>query len=193
MNWTPQIETARLTLRAYQESDYENWRVGYLGRLPQQHPYDSGQEDISHCDQAWFSNLCQRHQQAALEDKSYCFGVFSRTTNQHFGNIDLVTLRREENQWAILGYEIHNQYWQKGLGKEAVRAVLICGFTHLNYHRIEAQINLDNQASIALAKSVGMQLECIRRGFIYENQQWIDHWIYAAIPSDLEISEKPPN
>jgi RimJ/RimL family protein N-acetyltransferase len=51
---------------------------------------------------------------------------------------------------------------------------------------------LDNQASIALAQSVGMQKECIRRGFFYENEQWVDHFIYVALPSDLGLVEKPP-
>ena len=76
--------------------------------------------------------------------------------------------------------------------KEAVRAALIAGFDRLDYHRIEAAINLDNQASIALAQSVGMQKECIRRGFLYENEQWVDHLIYVALPHDLSLSEKSP-
>lgn len=108
------------------------------------------------------------------------------------GNIDLSTIRRGEYQWAILGYEIHNQHWKQGFGKEAVRAALIAGFETLGYHRIEAAINIDNQASIALAQSLGMQRECIRRGFLYEKQQWVDHLIYVAIPSDLGLVEKPP-
>jgi L-amino acid N-acyltransferase YncA len=35
-------------------------------------------------------------------------------------------------------------------------------------------INLDNRRSIALAKSIGMQREGIRKHFIYENNQWVD-------------------
>jgi [ribosomal protein S5]-alanine N-acetyltransferase len=60
------------------------------------------------------------------------------------------------------------------------------------YHRIEACINLDNHASIRLAQCVGMQKECIRRGFIYENEQWVDHFIYAALPVDFGLVAKPP-
>lgn len=134
MNWTLEIKTTRLILRPLQESDYEDWHTGYSNRLPQQHFYDSGQEDISHCDRAWFTGLCQCQQQTALKDEIYSFGVFCRDTNQHLGNIDLSTLRRSENQWAILGYEIHNQHWRQGFGKEAVRAALISGFTDLNFH-----------------------------------------------------------
>ena len=187
------ITTERLTLRPLQESDYEQWYVGFSSRLPQQNQHDPGQEDLSHCDRAWFSGLCDRNQQAAFADQLYTFGVFSRKTDQHLGNIDFTTFRRADNQWAVLGYEIHNQHWRQGFGKEAVRAALISGFTDLNYHRIEAQINLDNHVSIALAKSVGMQPECIRCGFVYENSQWVDHWIYVAIASDFGFAEKPPD
>ncbi|NEQ97380.1 MAG: GNAT family N-acetyltransferase, partial [Cyanothece sp. SIO2G6] len=83
-------------------------------------------------------------------------------------------------------------YWRQGFGREAVKAALIGGFEHLGYHRIEAAINLDNHPSIALAQSVGLQQECVRRGFYYENGQWVDHVIYVVLPSDLGLAENPP-
>ncbi|MEM7771466.1 MAG: GNAT family protein, partial [Cyanobacteria bacterium P01_A01_bin.37] len=58
--------------------------------------------------------------------------------------------------------------------------------------RIEAAINLDNHPSIALAQCVGLQKECVRRGFYYEDGQWVDHVIYVAVPTDFGIVEKPP-
>lgn len=191
-SWILTINTERLILRPQQSSDYDSWYAGFASRLPKQHKYDEGQVDLNHCDLAWFSELCQRHQKLSLNDEVYVFGVFSRQTNQHLGNIDLSTIRRQENQWANLGYSIHNRYWRQGFGKEAVRAALVAGFNELSYHRIEAAINLDNHASIALAQSVGMKKECIRRGFIYEDDQWVDHLIYVVIPSDLDLVEQPP-
>ncbi|NJR46889.1 MAG: GNAT family N-acetyltransferase [Hyellaceae cyanobacterium CSU_1_1] len=94
------------------------------------------------------------------------FGIFCQNSGQHLGNIDLSTIRREENYWANLGYSIHDPYKRRGFAKEAVKASLISGFQQLDYHRIEAAINLDNYASIALAKSVGMKQECIVVAFI---------------------------
>lgn len=191
-SWSLTINTKRLVLRPQQPNDYEPWYAGFSGRLPKQHQYDDGLVSLDHCDRQWFIELCQRHQQEALSDQVFVLGIFSRQTGQHFGNIDFSTIRRREHQWAVLGYEIHNQHWKQGFGKESVSAALIAGFETLGYHRIEAAINLDNQASIALAQSVGMQKECIRRGFLYEDEQWVDHFIYAALPSDLGLVEKPP-
>jgi RimJ/RimL family protein N-acetyltransferase len=190
--WMLKIETERLVLRPQKPNDYEAWYAGFSGRLPQQSKYDEGQVSLEGCDIAWFSGLCDRHQEQALSDYGYIFGVFSKQTAQHLGNVDLSTIYREEKQWANLGYSIHNQYWKQGFGSEAVRAVLIAGFENLGYHRIEAAINLDNHPSIALARSVGLQKECVRRGFYYENEQWVDHLIYVALPPDLGLAEKVP-
>jgi [ribosomal protein S5]-alanine N-acetyltransferase len=190
--WTLEISTERLSIRPQQPDDYDRWYAGFFGRLPSQHQYDEGAIDLAHCDRQWFVDLCERHQREALTDRVFVFGIFSRPVGHHLGNIDLSTIRRGEYQWAVLGYEIHNQYWQQGFGKESVRAALAAGFEQLGYHRIEAAINLDNQASIALARSVGMQQECIRRGFIYENDRWVDHYIYVALPTDLGSIDRPP-
>ena len=190
--WTLTIETERLILRPQKFSDYAVWYAGFSSRLPQQSKYDEGQVNLKGCDPAWFSNLCDRHQEQALSDYAYIFGVFLKQTTQHLGYVDLSTIYREEKQWANLGYSIHNQYWRQGFGGEAVKAALIAGFENLGYHRIEAAINLDNHPSIALAQSVGLQEECVRRGFYYENEQWVDHVIYVALPSDLGLAEKPP-
>ena len=192
MSWTMTIDTERLILRPQYKSDYESWYAGFSNRLPKQHQYDEGKLDLDGCDYTWFSDLCDRHQELASKDWVYVFGIFDRQTNQHLGNIDISTIRRHENQWANLGYSIHNQYQRQGYGKEAARSAIIAGFEELNYHRIEAAINLDNPVSIAFAESLGMKKECMRRGFYYENEQWVDHLIYVAIPADFGLNEKPP-
>jgi [ribosomal protein S5]-alanine N-acetyltransferase len=189
-SWKLKIETERLILRPQEPGDYESWCAGFTGRLPQQYKYDEGQISLDDYDANLFSDLCKRHQEQALEDYAYIFGVFSKETNQHLGNVDISTIQREEKQWANLGYSIHNHYWRQGFGKEAVRAALIAGFENLGYHRIEAAINLDNHLSIALAQSVGLKKECVRRGFYYENEQWVDHVIYVALPTDVGLVER---
>ncbi len=190
--WTLKVETKRLILRPQQPNDYQSWLAGFSDRLPQQSKYDEGAIQLDSFDQEWFANSCKFHQEQALNDYAYIFGIFSQQTNQHLGYIDLSTIQREEKQWANLGYSIHNQYWKQGFGREAVSAAIIAGFEILGYHRIETAINLDNHSSIALAESIGLKKECIRRGFYYENEQWVDHLIYAAIPSDFGLVEQPP-
>lgn len=176
--FTYKTETERLIIRPYIKEDYSNWLTQFENRMPSQHKYDDGKIDMSICTEEWFSDLVDNHQQMALDDKVFVFGVFRKEDNAHLGAIDFSTIMRDDFQWARIGYTIHNQFWRKGYGNESVKAAIILAFEELKYHRIEAHINLDNNPSIKLAEGVGMKFECIRKGFIYEFDEWTDNLIY---------------
>lgn len=171
-------ETERLVIRPFKKADYANWLNEFENRYPSQHRHDQGKIDMSQCTQEWFHHLVDKHQELALTDTAHVFGVFRKEDGTHLGMVDFSTLARDDFQWGRIGYSIHNQYWRKGYGKEAVNEALTIAFTHLNFHRIEAHINLDNPASSNLAESVGMKYECTRKGFIFEHGEWTDHFIY---------------
>ncbi|RXJ04588.1 N-acetyltransferase [Anaerobacillus alkaliphilus] len=171
-------ETNRLLIRPYKKEDYLGWITQFQNRLPSQHKYDEGQVDMSICTEHWFKELVDKHQQLALSDKVYVFGVIRKEDQAHLGVIDFSTLIRDDFQWARFGYTIHNQFWRQGYAKEAVKAALQLAFEKLNYHRIEAHINLDNTPSIKLAESIGMEYECVRKAFIYEFGEWTDNLVY---------------
>lgn len=171
-------ETERLIIRPLQKDDYINWLNEFENRFPSQHRHDQGKVDMTECTRDWFHHLVDRHQKLACTDAVYVFGVFRKEDGTHLGTIDFATLARANFQWASFGYTIHNQYWRQGYGKEAVKEALNMVFEHLKFHRIEAHINLDNTPSIKLAEHVGMEFECIRKGFIHEYDEWTDHLVY---------------
>jgi [ribosomal protein S5]-alanine N-acetyltransferase len=186
-SFTYKAETERLTVRPLTRGDYASWYQGFNDRLPSQYSHDPGKLDMSECTEEWFASLVMKHQTLAVEDTAYVFGVFDKENGEHFGMIDFSTLARNEFQWGRIGYTIHNQYWGKGFGKEAVAAALNLAFSELEYHRIEAHINLDNLASIQLAKSAGMEYECIRKAFIHEFGEWTDNLIYYKNAQSLGL------
>jgi len=171
-------KTERLVIRPLTINDYTNWLHEFESRLPSQHRHDQGKVDMSECTQVWFDHLVGKHKELALSDTAYIFGVFRKEDGTHLGMVDISTLARGEFQWGRLGYTIHNQHWRNGYGKEAVEEILTIAYDQLNFHRIEAHINLDNPSSTKLAESVGMKFECIRKGFIFEHGEWTDHLIY---------------
>src|SRR5690625_2661 len=125
-----------------------------------------------------FNQVVRSHQDLAMKDKIYVFSIFRKSDYKNIGYVDISTIMREEFQWGAIGYRLHNQFWKKGYGKEAVSAVLQIAFESLAFHRIEAHINLDNSASIQLAENVGLTFECVREKFIYEFGEWTDNLVY---------------
>ncbi|MFS0782571.1 GNAT family N-acetyltransferase [Bacillus sp. 1P06AnD] len=175
------LETDRIMVRPLKKGDYSKWLEGFKQRSPSMHKHDKGRLDMSECTEEWFFRLVDKHQRLAFEDIAHVFAVFRKEDGSHIGMIDFSTLDRDSFQWGRVGYTIHNQYWERGYGKESVEAALRIAFMELGFHRIEAHINVDNEASIQLAKRVGMEYECLRKGFIFENGEWTDHLVFSIV------------
>ena len=65
----------------------------------------------------------------------------------------------EEYHHAEIGYELNRAFWNQGLMTEAMSAILAYGFTDLDLHRIEASIDLANEASKKLLLKLGFTYE----------------------------------
>ena len=174
-----QSETARLLIRPLQNQDYERWLEGFRSRFPSQYKYDGDKMDLSEWTQKKFNDdVVAKLQGFAERDEAYVFGVFRKSDQKHIGKVEFSVIMRDEFQWGLLGYTIHNQHWRKGYAKEAVKEALNIAFQNLYFHRVEAHINVDNKPSIKLAESVGMEFECTRKGFIFEFEEWTDNLVY---------------
>ncbi|BCU51551.1 acetyltransferase [Staphylococcus auricularis] len=169
--------SGRLEIRPIAYSDYESWLEGFLNRSPSKHPYDQGLIDMSECTQEWFEALVDKHQALMKEDDMYIFAIFDQLGN-HLGMLDIVTIQRANFNWGEIGYFVHNQFWRQGYAFEAISKILPLVNERLEFHRIEAHVNIDNDPSINLLKKVGFEYECTRKAFIYENGAWTDNKIF---------------
>jgi ribosomal-protein-alanine N-acetyltransferase len=87
----------------------------------------------------------------------------------------------EENRNADLGYWLLPQFWGKGLISEALPLVLAHAFTHLQLHRLEAEVEPANSASIKVLEKCGFQLEGRRREVARKGGQFVDMAYYALL------------
>jgi ribosomal-protein-alanine N-acetyltransferase len=92
-------------------------------------------------------------------------------------------------QSAYLGYYAHERYAGQGLMREALEQVLDHAFGPLGLHRLEANIQPGNAASIALARGAGFRLEGFSPRYLLIGGQWRDHERYA-ITADERAAAK---
>lgn len=175
---TPCGKTPRCTIRFLEGGDYENFIDGYRSCLPTMNRFDEGRIDVSPLSQEWFSALLERRALEAERDYCYMFNVFRDLDGRSIGYCDITTQFRDDLQYAKIGYTIFNNFWNSGFGTEVVRELTRIGFDDLGFHRLEAHINTDNHASKAVVLKCGYAFECIRKGFILEDEVWTDNEIY---------------
>ena len=67
------------------------------------------------------------------------------------------------NHCAEIGYALGREYWGHGYNHEALVAVLEYAFHTLNFHRVEAELDPRNAASIRTLERLGFEREGVLR------------------------------
>jgi [ribosomal protein S5]-alanine N-acetyltransferase len=112
-------------------------------------------------------------------DDFACFLVIDDDTGEIAGVFNISQIVRGSFQSAFLGYYGSARHAGKGLMKHGLQLVLDYAFGPLSLHRIEANIQPGNAASIALARGAGFRLEGYSPRYLLIGGQWRDHERYA--------------
>lgn len=86
-----------------------------------------------------------------------------------------------ENHRAEIGYLLNPAYQQKGIMREAIEAVLAYGFTTMQLHSVEANVNPANEASKKLLDKNNFIQEGYFKENYYYNGEFLDSAIYSLI------------
>jgi [ribosomal protein S5]-alanine N-acetyltransferase len=87
---------------------------------------------------------------------------------------------------AYLGYAIGQRYAGQGYMAEGIKLVLRHAFESMRLHRLEANIQPGNAASVALARGAGFRLEGFSPRYLKIDGQWCDHERWAILAEDFE-------
>jgi [ribosomal protein S5]-alanine N-acetyltransferase len=82
-------------------------------------------------------------------------------------------------QSAFVGYGAVAAHARQGHMREGLQLVLACAFDQLGLHRLEANIQPGNQASIALVKGAGFVREGFSERYLLIEGRWRDHERWA--------------
>lgn len=117
-------------------------------------------------------------------EDSACFLVCRVEDGRVVGSINLSQVARGNFQSAYLGYYTGEPYVGRGYMTEAMRLLLRHAFEGLKLHRVEANIQPGNLASIALVKRAGFRKEGYSRRYLKICGRWRDHERWAVIAED---------
>lgn len=124
--------------------------------------------------------------QRSNKKDSLCLFVCLVTDGSIIGAISLSQIFRGGFQNAYLGYYVGAQYAHQGYMTETLKLMLRYAFKHLKLHRLEANIQPANAASIALVKRAGFVREGFSRRYLKVCGRWRDHERWAIIAENLK-------
>ncbi|MFJ2752141.1 GNAT family N-acetyltransferase [Streptomyces sp. NPDC087297] len=108
------------------------------------------------------------------------FLVRVRETGAAAGMVNINSIIRGRYQGASLGYAAFAPSAGHGYMTEGLTAILEYAFTDLRLHRLEANIQPANKASLALVRRLGFRYEGLSPEYLYIDGGWRDHERWAV-------------
>ena len=164
---TPTIETERLILRRYKETDldmlYETISDKRLHKYVKFPKYTKEKE--LECIKKWIKN--------ADNDEYEKWVIELKDKNIPIGNISVNTINKKNN-YCDVGYTILYKYWNCGYATEALKS--ITGYLLEKYYLVECSCNELNKASSKVMKKAGFKKD----GYI-SNRRLNDDGSYSGV------------
>lgn len=123
------------------------------------------------------------------QGNSMCWAVCLKGQDKMIGKCILFQFS-QQNRRAEIGYLLNRDYWRQGLMHQALEAIIDFAFNTLDLHRIEADVDTQNAASLGLLKKLGFKQEGLfkERWFVYD--KWQDSVMLGLLKQDW-LANKP--
>ena len=99
------------------------------------------------------------------------------------------TLSNLENSRGEIGWTLHPDFAGHGYAAEAARAVLDVAFRTIRLHRVYAELDPRNDASVALCKRLCMREEAFFVKDLWFKGDWADTGMYAILRDEWDARQ----
>ena len=151
---SPKLETERLILRRYDESDIDAfYEIIHDDRLQKYIPFPN----LTFEQELEYIRNCMKEVET---DKCEKWSIVLKETNETIGNISVNTVEKKHN-YCVVGYVVRYDYWGKGYAAEALNEVSNY-LLDSGYYLVECTCNELNKQSSRVMEKAGF----IKDGYV---------------------------
>lgn len=184
----PTLETERLRLRRITSADHDDWLAVWHspGVLDYLIDFDGApQGEVSREIIDWAERIIR-------EKSGIRWAIALKPSDRMIGSCGFHLYERRHRR-AEIGYELHSEYWRRGIMSEATQAVLQFCFERLGAHRLEADVVEGNAASAALLRKAGFTLEGVWRERVFKRGAFQSLWQFGLLAPEYHARRKAAN
>ena len=180
-----QLETERLIIREFEESDFESVHL-YASKpeVTKYMPFGPNSKDET---RLFLKNaIGYKHQSPR---KNYDLAVVLKKDDVLIGGCGIYITNISVKE-GYIGHCLDNVYWGNGYATEAANALLKFGFEILKLHRIFATCHTKNTASAKVLEKSGMIKEGCLRDNRFHQGKWMDSFIFSILEHEYIASSQ---
>ena len=132
----------------------------------------------------------RRYVQRTSDARCLAFFVFS-SSGDLVGAVTVSEIVRGAFQSAYLGYYVFVPFQRRGVMTAALAQVITRLFRKHRLHRVEANIQPSNTASIRLVRRLGFRQEGLSQRYLKINGRWRDHERWALTRDEWKRGPAP--
>ncbi|MGK0389825.1 MAG: ribosomal-protein-alanine N-acetyltransferase [Maribacter sp.] len=180
----PILETERLILRAFKETDVKNIFATY------------SEDEVT----KYYDLESMKSENEAIEITEVFktrfengigirWAIELKETREYIGDCGYNPWSKT-NRKAEIGYALISKYWGKGYAIEAIKSILHYGFRELDIvklNKIMAMIDPRNEKSIQLVEKLGFQHEGTLKEHVLEKGVFVDMAVYAILEKEYKL------
>ncbi len=136
---------------------------------------------------AGYAKFVQRYATRGVHRIHAGFFVFRKTDHALVGVYNFSEIVHGAFQSAYLGYFAFAPQAGKGLMSEGLALALDIAFRKVRLHRVEVNIQPNNERSLALATRAGFTREGYSRRYVKIGGRWRDHVRFAMLAEDWRV------
>ena len=115
--------------------------------------------------------------------KQMMFGIVPEGFEHAVG---LVQIRAIAPHFSVAewGFALGSPFWGTGLFLAGARTAVDFAFNHTDVHRLEARAAVHNDRGNGALRKLGAVQECVLRGSLLKNGQYLDQFMWSILASD---------
>lgn len=175
----PTLDGERVRLRQPREGDLPDL-LAVFGDAETLRYWSHGPLDTLAAARTYFEGI-----EEGLRDRAlFQWAVTEPAADRLVGTVTLVGWDRDHRR-AEIGFILHPSRWGRGLASDAVRTALRFGFGPMGLHRVEADVDPENAASLRLLERLGFQCEGTLRQRWFTFGTWKDSVVLGLLAAEF--------
>jgi RimJ/RimL family protein N-acetyltransferase len=174
------ITTARLTLRNFVPDDLDDLAEMFASEIVCRYIY----REVRNRDET-AETMANRRQLTASESDTHVVNVAAvlNDTGKLIGDF-MLRWSDDDHRQGEIGGSLHPDYFGHGYAAEIYRELLVLGFDTYERHRLYAQCDARNDASVRSLEKAGLRQEGHFREKEFVKGEWTDEIVFALLRSE---------